>query len=77
MVAIWQEQRLRFGAVGPFLFGHFTIVDAFFAPVVTRFASYQLPLPAESQQYCEHILALPAMREWIADARAECDGALR
>ena len=54
-----------------FLFGHFTIADAFYAPVVTRFATYDVPLPAQAAAYCERIRALPAMREWVAAAKAE------
>jgi glutathione S-transferase len=71
IAAIWQEQRLHFGAHGPFLFGHFTIVDAFFAPVVTRFSTYQIQLPEEAQRYSDHILSLPAMQEWAESAATE------
>ena len=34
---IWRDARSRFGSAGPFLFGRFTIADAMYAPVVTRF----------------------------------------
>ena len=66
--ALWNDCRTRFGAGGPFLFGHFTVADAMYAPVVTRFTSYALPQDAVSQAYCEAILALPAMKEWAAKA---------
>lgn len=71
IVAIWQAQRQQFDVHGPFLFGHFTLVDAFFAPVVTRFATYQVPLPPAAQAYADFIMSLPAMREWCDAARAE------
>jgi glutathione S-transferase len=71
ITTIWQSQRQQFEASGPFLFGHFTIVDAFFAPVVTRFASYRITLPDLAQHYAEHMLALPAMQAWAAEAQAE------
>jgi len=71
IIAIWQEQRRLFEAHGPFLFGHFTIVDAFFAPVVTRFATYQFELPEAAQAYSQHILSLAPMREWANAAAAE------
>jgi glutathione S-transferase len=62
--ALWADCRARFGADGPFLFGRFTIADAMYAPVVTRFTSYALPQDAVSRAYCDAVAALPAMREW-------------
>jgi glutathione S-transferase len=73
IAAIWTDLRTRFGAEGPFLFGHFTVADAFYAPVVSRFATYGIHLPDLAQQYAVFILALPAMQEWIAAAREERD----
>jgi len=67
---LWMEALARHRE-GGFLYGHFTIADAFYAPVVTRFATYSVPLPAPAAAYCERIRALPAMREWIAAAKAE------
>lgn len=54
---------------GPYLFGSFSIADAMFAPIVSRFTSYQLPLDSRLQSYCETILTMPAMKKWFA----ECD----
>ncbi|AXK39524.1 glutathione S-transferase family protein [Crenobacter cavernae] len=71
IVAIWENLRQRFQDDGPFLFGHFTLADAMYAPVVTRFKTYGVELPPASQAYSDHILSLPAMREWCAAARAE------
>ncbi len=62
--AIWTECRTLFGPHGPYLFGNFTIADAMFAPVVTRFKSYHLPCNKISDDYCKTILALPWMQEW-------------
>ena len=64
--AIWADCRARFGAGGPFLFGHFTIADAMYAPVATRFRTYGVELNPTSEAYVEAIYALPAMQEWIA-----------
>lgn len=58
-------------AAGPFLFGAFGIVDAMFAPVVTRFATYGVSLDAPCAGYAAAIEALPAMRTWRADAATE------
>ena len=66
--AIWADCRARFGQGGPFLFGHFTIDDAMYAPVVTRFVTYHAPVSAASLAYMEAVLALPAMGEWKAGA---------
>ena len=55
----------------PFLFGAFTAADAMYAPVVLRFRTYEVKLPRAARAYCEAVLALPAMREWIAAAERE------
>lgn len=68
---LWGECRARFGAGGPFLFGHFTLADAAYAPVATRFATYLVPVDATSAAYMDAIIAHPAMAEWIADAKRE------
>lgn len=73
IAAIWTDLRTRYGAEGPFLFGTFTVADAFYAPVVSRFATYGIHLPEAAKQYADFILALPAMQEWIAAAREERD----
>lgn len=70
--AIWTETRAAFGAGGPFLFGRFSIADAMYAPVVSRFMTYgPVDLPPAATAYCETIFSLPAMREWGADAAKE------
>src|SRR5215471_12696883 len=70
VMAIWRDCRKRFGeGKGEFLFGNFSIADATYAPVITRFRTYKIDLEREAQVYCEKILALPAMQEWIAAAR--------
>lgn len=62
--ALWNECRARFGAQGPFLFGRFTVADAMYAPVVSRFTTFAVPVDAVSKTYMDAIWALPAMREW-------------
>ena len=66
---IWRECLDKSG--GPFLFGEFSIADAMFAPVVTRFRTYGVELDAPLESYSQAMFALPAMREWIADAERE------
>lgn len=55
----------------PFLFGDFSIADAFYAPVVMRFKSYALPVSERSQQYMQQIMQHPAVIKWVDAARAE------
>ena len=71
ITAIWRDCRARFGAGGAFLFGHFTIADAMYAPVATRFRTFGIELEREAQAYCDTLLRLPAMQEWIAAAGNE------
>jgi glutathione S-transferase len=73
VVAIWTSCRERFGSGGALLFGRFTIADAYFAPVVTRFQTYAVSLPQVAQAYCDAVLALGAVREWMEGARRESE----
>lgn len=57
--------------VGGFLCGEFSITDAFYAPVVTRFMTYALPVSAESQQYMQLVMQHPAMQAWMQAALQE------
>lgn len=73
---IWRDCRAKYGASGangpgPFLFGGFTIADAMFAPVTTRFVTYGVALDGVCAGYVEAVTALPAMQSWIAAAKAE------
>ena len=74
--AIWIDCRTRFGSTaegphGPFLFGAFTMADAMYAPVATRFRTYGVTLDPVCAAYVDSIMSLPAMGEWIAAAKLE------
>lgn len=69
--AIWSRARSRFGAGGPWLFGRYTAADAFFAPVATRIATYNLPVSAPTQAYVDAHLSDPSFRRWRAMGKAE------
>jgi glutathione S-transferase len=70
ILEIWAECLALYG--GPFLFGEQPcMADAMYAPVVTRFLTYDVPLEPECVAYCERIMALPAMKEWVAAAKKE------
>lgn len=70
VLSIWRDCLKTYG--GPFLFGDKpSIADAMYAPVCTRFVTYDVQLDSLCADYRDHILALPAMQEWISDARQE------
>jgi glutathione S-transferase len=72
IVEIWTECLVAHG--GPYLYGvDRTMADAMFAPVATRFLTYDVALPAPCLAYCRTIMAMPEMREWVEAARAEPD----
>lgn len=73
MVSLWQEMRARFGAGGPYLFGEWSIADAFFTPVATRFRHFQIDLAeygddGTAAAYRDALLAQPDFLEWTAEA---------
>lgn len=70
--ALWSDCRARFGAGGPFLFGHFSIADAMYAPVCVRLRGWKgVQLTDAGNAYIDAIFALPAMQEWVAAAGEE------
>ncbi len=72
IVEIWTECLATYG--GPYLFGaQRGMADAMFAPVATRFLTYDVALPPVCAAYCQTIMAMPEMQEWVAAARAEPD----
>jgi glutathione S-transferase len=69
---IWRECLTAGG--GPYLFGNQPcIADAMYAPVATRFITYDVKLDGQCSAYCNAIMTLPHMQEWIAGAKAEPD----
>jgi glutathione S-transferase len=66
---IWRECLDKSG--GPFLFGERSMADAMYAPVVTRFMTYDVKLEPRLKAYADMIMALPEMAEWIEAAKAE------
>jgi glutathione S-transferase len=73
VVTLWTECRERYGGGGNFLFGRFSIADAFYTPVVMRLHTYAVKLPPVAQAYCEAVQALGAVKEWIEAARRETE----
>jgi glutathione S-transferase len=71
ILELWAQARARHGDGGPYLFGTFGAVDIMFAPVVTRFVTYSIPVPRFAAAYIEAMLAHPWMREWVEAAQDE------
>lgn len=63
---IWSWARQQTGSQGPWLCGSYSAADAFFAPVATRIATYNLPVGPEAQAYVQAHLAHPSFRRWRA-----------
>jgi glutathione S-transferase len=73
VVSIWNDVRSRFGGGGHNLFGDFSISNAMYAPIVSRFATYAVELAGTAARYWETILKLSALRAWYAEAQLETE----
>ena len=72
ITTIWRECLSEYG--GPYLFGKIPCAaDAMYAPVCTRFLTYDVAVDPTSSQYCRTIMVLPEIQQWVADAKAEPD----
>jgi glutathione S-transferase len=72
IAAIWRECLAAYG--GPYLFGAKpSAADAMYAPVCTRFMTYDVKLDPDCAAYCRTILAMPFVQDWIAAAKTEPD----
>lgn len=71
LVDMWSGLLAAHG--GPLLFDAFSIADAYFAPVCMRLNTYALPLPRDIAAYVERVCALPGVKAWTDQARAEHD----
>ena len=65
------ECRERFADSGPWLFGRFSIADAMYAPVVSRFRTYGVALDGAETAYLQHVLADADVSRWLAAAAGE------
>ena len=67
---IWRECLSAYG--GPYLFGKQPcMADAMYAPVVTRFLTYDVPLDVNCKTYVKTIMAMPSVQEWVAASQME------
>lgn len=71
ILAVWRDCRARYGSDGPYLFGRWSAADAFYAPVVSRFLSYDADLDDIGKAYVEAVFEHEWMRQWRAAAAEE------
>ena len=71
ILQLWAQARARFGGTGPYLFGDWCAVDMMYAPVVTRFITYSIPMPPFAELYMKAVLSHPHVIEWIDKAQDE------
>jgi glutathione S-transferase len=68
---IWRDCRKTYGKGGKFLFGKFSNADAMFAPVVTRFETYAIPVAKDTRAYMDAVMATKAFQKWKSAALKE------
>ena len=71
ILQLWAQARARFGGTGDYLFGDWCAADMMFAPVVTRFITYSVPVPPFAASYMKAVLQHPHVAEWIEAAQDE------
>lgn len=71
VMSSWETALARFGEEGGFLFGHFSIADCMYAPVVSRFSTFNVAVSAPVKAYMDRVWALPAMQAWRKAAEKE------
>lgn len=71
ILVLWAQARARHGGSGPFLFGEWNAADMMYAPVVTRFLTYSIPVPPFARQYMSDVLRHPHVAAWIEAAQDE------
>jgi len=71
ILQLWAQARARFGGTGDFLFGEWCAVDIMYAPVVTRFITYGVPVPPFAALYMKAVLSHADVNEWIDKAQDE------
>ncbi len=71
VVQLWEQALVD--SKGPWLFGRYSVADAMYAPVVTRFQTYRIATPPLTQAYCEKVLGDASMKQWFEEASHETE----
>lgn len=73
IIALWSSLRNQYAAAGPWLFGGFSIADCMFAPVASRFRTYDIALPGACSEYVEQLLSHEMLQAWYRQAEEESE----
>jgi glutathione S-transferase len=71
IIAAWETALKKYGGKNGFLFGRFSIADCMYAPVVSRFTTYNVKVPRRVKAYMDKVWALPGMQAWLKAAQKE------
>jgi len=71
--AIMYCSRGKYGDGGDWLFGNFSIADAFLVPYAIALQGYGAELTAKSREYMQHLLGHPQVLCWLDEAQQELD----
>jgi glutathione S-transferase len=74
IIAAWESALATYK--GDFLFGKLSVADCMYAPVVSRFETFGVAVPASVRAYMDRVIALPAMQEWREVAQQEVDAGI-
>ena len=73
IIAAWEDALNNFGKEDGFLFGKFSIADCMYAPVVSRFTTFDIPVPERVKTYMDKIWALDGMQNWMVVSQREIE----
>lgn len=73
IAALWTNTKAEFGHSGPYLFGAFSGADAYYAPLASRFVTYDVNLSGIAREIQQALLEAPAVRSWSAAALKETE----
>jgi glutathione S-transferase len=71
IIAAWDEALAGHAGDGGFLFGRFSVADCMYGPVVSRFTTFGVKVPARIKTYMDKVWALPGMQSWLKAAQKE------
>jgi glutathione S-transferase len=71
ILASWESALARYGNQGGFLFGNFSVADCMYAPVVSRFTTFDVAVSKPVKDYMARIWALPGMQAWLKASQKE------
>jgi len=73
ILASWTSALARYGSQDGFLFGNFSVADCMYAPVVSRFTTFDVPVSPAIKDYMARVWALPGMQAWLKGAQKEVE----